>query len=182
MNPQDEIQRLSGPFPGLKEQLFTRLEHIPSASTAAPYLGLLVHQHHMTVTMEEFYGTPVEVHVLAEHREGDIYSREILLTRSDNQYVIQYGLVRLDLSLIEPAVSEEILAGREPLGRVLIRHNVLRQLDLTAIIRLQPGPRLRELLGCTAKTTLFGRFATIFCSERPAVHVLEIPAPVIEST
>ena len=44
-----------------------------------PYRGLLVHEHHMTVTVEEYHGGPVDVAVLARRSDGDKYSRKILL-------------------------------------------------------------------------------------------------------
>lgn len=177
MNPTDELKKLTSLFPG-GETLFERAEHVPSALVPEPYKRLLVHEHHMTVTMEEFYHTPVVVKVLDRKREGDIYSRRILLERSDNGVVVQFGIVRFDLGVVLPAVRDEILSEQTPLGRILINYNVLRHIDLGAILQFAAGAGLAQLVGCGPGQTTYGRLATIFCNRRPAVDLLEIAAPV----
>jgi hypothetical protein len=63
---------------------------------------------------------------------------------------------------------------RWPLGRVLIRHNVLREVELTALWRIVPGPVLREHLQPASDTPIYGRSAQILVDERPTVQLLEI--------
>lgn len=178
MNPTDELKKLTELFPD-GESLFERAEHIPSALTPEPYKRLLVHEHHMTVTMEEFHRTPVVVRVLDRMLEGDIYSRKIVLERSDDSRVVQFGIVRFDLGVVLPAVRDEILSERTPLGRILINYNVLRHIDLGAIMQTTVGPGLSHLFACRMGTTTYGRLATIFCNQRPAVDLLEVAAPVV---
>jgi chorismate-pyruvate lyase len=159
----------------------------PSDSTATlirasalpePYCGLLAHTEHMTVTMEAFYGQPVDVRVLEAGREEELYHRRIVLTLHDTDRIVQYGLVRIDLTLLPEAVREAILAQDTPLGRILIEHNVLRRVEPTAFLRIDPGPTLIAALGMDRPTPLYGRTGVIFCNDRPAIAVLEVPAPV----
>ena len=70
--------------------------------------------------------------------------------------------------------------GETPLGRVLINHNVLRHIDLGAVLRFEAGPELAHLLSMEVGETTYGRLATIFCNGRPAVDLLEIAAPIRE--
>ncbi len=177
MNPQDELHKLTSLFPG-EQNLIAHAEHIPSALTPEPYKAMLVHEHHMTVTMESYYGAPVAVELLAHLRQDPIYCRKIVLRRSDTRQVVQFGLVRFNLAYVTSAVREEILAGQTPLGRVLINQNVLRHIDLGAILRIAPGPELQALFDCTPECEIYGRLATIFCNRQPAVDLLEIPAPL----
>lgn len=177
MNPSDELRKLTGLFPG-GEELIAAAEHVPSSLTPEPYKRLLVHEHHMTVTMEEFHRTSVVVRVRERALAGDIYSRKIVLERSDDGRVVQFGIVRFDLSCVTGAVREEILREGTPLGRILINYNVLRHIDLGAILRIEPGPELAQLLGSRAGQTTYGRLATIFCNQKPAVDLLEIATPV----
>ncbi len=176
MNPTDELKKLTSLFPG-GDSLFERVAHVPSALTPEPFKRLLVHEHHMTVTMEEFYHTSVVVKVLDRKLDGDIYSRKILLERADDGKVVQFGLVRFDLEVVLPKVREEILSERTPLGRILINYNVLRHIDLGAILEMTAGPGLAQLMHCTAGQTTYGRLATIFCNQKPAVDLLEVAAP-----
>lgn len=177
MNPIDELEKLTGLFPGGGD-LIAEARHVPSALTPEPYKGLLVHEHHMTVTMEEFYRTPVVVRVLARSTDGNIYNRKIVLERSDNGSVVQFGIVRFDLSYVVPAVRDEILREQTPLGRILINYNVLRHIALGAILEIRPGPELQRLFGCRSVDVTYGRLATIFCNQQPAVDLLEIASPV----
>src|SRR5665213_533028 len=139
MNPTDEFNKLTSLFPD-GEKLFERASHVASALTPEPYKRLLVHEHHMTVTMEHFHHTSVTVQVLDRRLDGDIYSRKILLQSSDDGRVVQFGIVRFDLGVVLPRVREEILSETTPLGRILINYNVLRHIDLGAILEIVAGP------------------------------------------
>jgi hypothetical protein len=178
VNPTDELKKLTSLFPD-GDSLFERADHIPSALTPEPFKRLLVHEHHMTVTMEEFHHTSVVVKVLDRRLDGDIYSRKILLEGKDDGHVVQFGIVRFDLGVVLPAVREEILSETTPLGRILINYNVLRHIDLGAILEIAAGPGLAKLIGCPTGQTMYGRMATIFCNQKPAVDLLEVATPVL---
>lgn len=177
MNPQDELQSLLELFPQ-PQPLVERAEHIPQALTPEPYKQMLVHDHHMTVAMESYHGCKVDVKILDRRHEGDIYCRKILLLKTGTDTVVQFGIVRFDFRYVTQAVREEILAGQTPLGRVLINHNVLRHIDLGAVLRITAGPGLAELLRMEVGGVTCGRLATIFCNRLPAVDLLEISAPL----
>lgn len=177
MNALDELQRMLDLFPS-SPPLLASAEHVASATTPQPYRQMLVHEHHMTVTMEQYHGCPVDVVVLQRNLSGDVYSREIILTRSSDDVPVQFGIVRFNLEYVTRAVRDEIVSESTPLGRVLINHNVLRHIDLAAILRIQAGPRLAELLRIREGAATYGRLATIFCNNRPAVDLLEISSPL----
>jgi hypothetical protein len=177
MNPTDELKKLTDLFPG-GDELFERAEHVASALVPEPYKRLLVHEHHMTVTMEDFYRSPVVVKVLDRRLDGDVYSRKIVLESDGDGRVVQFGIVRFDLSVVLAAVRKEILSEETPLGRILINYNVLRHIDLGAMLQLTAGRGLSGVFGCPPGELTYGRLATIFCNRRPAVDLLEVPAPV----
>jgi chorismate-pyruvate lyase len=95
--------------------------------------------------------------------------------------VVQFGIVRFNFHYVTPEVRDEIVAGATPLGRVLINHNVLRHIDLGAILKITVGDELAELLQMESGGVTYGRLATIFCNRHPAVDLLEIPAPLQEA-
>ncbi|MDA1015736.1 MAG: hypothetical protein O3A00_14940 [Planctomycetota bacterium] len=181
MNPHDELNALIAMFPD-ETPLFERAEHIPSSLTPEPYKQMLVHNHHMTVTMESYHRSPVDVRVLAERhtpaQDGGTYDRKILLLKSGTEEVVQFGIVRFHFQYVTEQVRNEILDGKTPLGHVLINHNVLRQIDLGAILRITAGQALASYLQMEAGEVTYGRLATIFCNEKPAVDLLEISAPL----
>ena len=97
MNPLTELQKLTSLFSN-GDQLIARSEHIPSSLTPEPYKQLLVHEQHMTVTMEKFHRSPVSVTILERVQDELIYARKILLTADTTGQVVQFGLVRFNLS------------------------------------------------------------------------------------
>jgi chorismate-pyruvate lyase len=142
-----------------------------------PYHQLLVHELHMTVTVEAHHGSLVNVQVLEKKREGDSYARKILLSLQSTGKVVQFGLVRIWLNYCSPEVQAEILAEKTPLGRILIEHNVLRRIEPTDFFRVTPGPDLMRWFGLASPTRTYGRLALIHCDNKPAVELLEIVAP-----
>ena len=177
MNPQDELNALTELFPG-EQPLFEQAKHIPSASTPEPYKTMLVHDKHMTVTMEKYHGSKVDVRVIDSCLDGDTYARKILLLKTGTETVVQFGIVKFDFQYVTQAVRDEILGGEIPLGRVLINHNVLRQIDLGAILRITAGLGLADYLEMDPGDVTYGRMATIFCNHQPAVDLLEISIPL----
>ncbi|MDB5305960.1 MAG: hypothetical protein JWO38_162 [Gemmataceae bacterium] len=151
---------------------------VPADEVPEPYRQLLVHTHHMTVTVEKYYGSPVDVKVLASRRNGNEYARKILLALQDNGKVVQFGLVRINLGVCSEPVRNAIVEGKTPLGRVLIQHDMLRRIEPTAFLRVRLSPTMAEWFGSAPGAETYGRLGVIYTGDRPAVEVLEILAPV----
>ncbi len=141
------------------------------------YRKLLAHREHMTVTVEQHHGCLVDVEVLQQRLEEPFYTREILLRRQSDNKVVQYGIVRLFLPSLAEEVSNEILSGQIPLGRVLIKHDVMRAVRLGELWRVECAAKLAELFECELPVTTYGRTALIYFDDRPALELLEIVAP-----
>lgn len=175
MNPHDELKSLLDLFPG-GSVLIDHAEHVASGMTPEPYRTLLAHCEHMTERMEAFHKSAVDVRVLSRQITGNSYSRKILLLKQGTESVVQFGIVRFDLGSVSEKVREEILSEQTPLGRILIRHNVFRSIELGAILRITAGPGLADALRMPVGAVTYGRLATIFCDGRPAVDLLEVSA------
>lgn len=114
------------------------------------------------------------------------YTREITLvtqpgpsTRHDrgsggSGRIVQYGIVRLNTAAFRQQVWLEIASGQTPLGRVLIRHEVLREVQLCRLWAVSAGPSLARILEIAPGRRLFGRTALIRCDSQPAIELLEI--------
>lgn len=147
---------------------------VPPESLPAIPRQLLDHDAHMTITVEAFHGSPVAVNVIRSQESGDWYAREIVLHREDTGAIVQYGIVRLRPDRFHPDVWAEIRAKRLPLGRVLIRHGVFRQVERIALWKVTAGHALAELLRTALGSTVYGRTARIICDGKPAIELLEI--------
>jgi hypothetical protein len=170
-----DVQGLFSLFP--PAHYMSRGELVPPGRVPHPYHDLLVHEHHMTVTLEEHHGAPVDVKVLEYRVAGDSYARKILLSLHGSDRVVMFGLVRVNFHYCSEEVRKEILAGQTPLGRILINANVLRRIEPTAYLRVIPGPAMIGWFGLDSPRPTYGRFALIHCDEQPAVELLEIVTP-----
>jgi chorismate-pyruvate lyase len=152
-------------------------EPIAADEVPAPYHQLLVHEHHMTVTVENYHHDLVDVRLLEVHHHGNDYARKILLTLHKTGRVVQFGLVRIRLEFCSPQVRAAILSRQAPLGRILIQHNVLRRIESRRFFRITPGPAMMSWFGLSEPTPTYGRTAVIHCDGQPAIELLEIVAP-----
>jgi chorismate-pyruvate lyase len=152
-------------------------ELVPAEQVPPPYYELLVHPHHMTVTVEKHHRDLVNVRILQRCQVGDSYARKILLALQGTGRVVQFGIARVHLQYVNPAVRDEILAGRTPLGRILIQHDVLRQIVPTAFLRVRSWPAMAKWFGREGEWTTYGRLAWMHCDGQPAIELLEIVAP-----
>ncbi len=172
---EPDTQELFALFP--LSDFLAASETVSAEQVPPPYHELLVHPHHMTVTVEAHHHDTVDVKVLEHIAGANTYARKILLVARKTGRVVQFGLVRIHLQHCSPAVRAEIVEGLKPLGRILIEHNVLRRIEPTSFLRVTPGPALMEWFGLTAPRVTYGRQALIHCDGEPAIELLEIVAP-----
>ena len=138
---------------------------------------LLVHHEHMTVALQKFHGSPVEVHVREEHLspDGGFYTRMISLTPAAQPgRVVELGIVQLDFRYMDEAVRDEILKKQLPLGAILIKHDVHRRVKPRFFLRFPPGGPVLKLLGSDEPWPVYGRLGTFYCDDEPAIELLEI--------
>jgi hypothetical protein len=152
-------------------------ERVLADEVPEPYHSLLVHEHHMTVTVEAFHADLVDVHVLDRRHADDSYARKILLELQRSRRVVQFGIVRIHLQYCSEEVKAAIISEKTPLGRILIDHDVLRRIQPTDFLRVMPGPKFLSYFGLTESRPMYGRLALIHCDEKPAIELLEIVAP-----
>jgi hypothetical protein len=175
--PGLNLPNLYALFPAAPGELWPEFEFVQADEVPSPYRELLVHDQHMTVTVEAHHGDSVDVRILARVHTDDFYARKILLTLHGSGRVVQFGIMKINLSYCSPTVREEIVAGRTPLGRILIEHDVLRRIEPTAFLRVIPDPAMMKWFALDKPLRTYGRLAIIHCDEQPAVELLEIVVP-----
>jgi chorismate-pyruvate lyase len=172
-SPLEAYADLAAGFAGADSLLFDCEPVAPEEILAVPH-ELLVHHRHMTGALLAHYGSPVEVHVLERHHEGDLYSRKISLTLKGTSRIVEYGLVRLDFRHMSAEVRAEIIREQSPLGAILIAHNVLRRIQPRWYLRFPPESNVLKWYNHQNATPVYGRMGTIFCNGEPAIELCEI--------
>jgi len=171
-----ELENLVGPFYGSAAKLAV-FDEVSADEAPVVYRQLLDHDQHMTVTLESFHDCPVNLEVLHRHITTEHYTRNTLLRRSSDGALVQFGIARLSYDFLDPSVANEIEAEDTPMGRILIGHNVLREVRLASMWRLTPHEEMRRIFGTQANAVTYGRTAIIYCNGEPAVEVLEVMPP-----
>ncbi len=178
MTAGDWLDDVLGLFPdgGLTRDAMTMVD---AGNVPEPYRSLLVHRHHMTVTLEDYHEGPVYLDVLATRHQDDDYARQLLL-RSDGPQgpVVMAGAMRFLLGSVDEPLRRAIVTARVPLGRLLIENNVLRRIETRAFLKVSLRGSVGELFGDTTdRDFTYGRIAVIYCDGEAAVELLEIVSP-----
>jgi len=173
MAMSDSISQLTELFFSDPGELGT-FDAVEASDLPDAYRSLLAHQDHMTVTVEAWHNSLVDVRVLEEHRDQDSYARKILLVAQRDSRPVQFGIVRINLADLPEIVRLEIESQALPLGRIMIRHHLMREVELCQLWRVNPGPDLRLRLQLESDEPIFGRTARILVDGQPVVELLEI--------
>jgi len=172
--PQVKLDELVGLFFAESDSGVGLFHEVNAPDMPSAADKLLNHCEHMTVTIEDFHESEVDVQVLEEQNTDTHYSRKILLTRKSDGGVVQFGIVRLDMSTLPQMVQDQIRERKVPLGRILISHDVMRAVRLAKLYRIEAGEELATHFGAAHGTDIFGRTAWMYCNGKPAIELLEI--------
>jgi hypothetical protein len=173
LDPSKEIRLLQAFF---GESSAPHFEGVSAEDVPQPFRQLLVHHNHMTATLEDYYQSPLRVVPYKVHRNGEVYGRKLDLLIPSNK-VVMTGIMLINFGFCGTEVRDEILAETKPLGRVLIEHNIMREVTATAFVRVPAEEPLLARFQLAKPKATYGRFATIVCDGHPAVDLLEIVAP-----
>lgn len=151
-------------------------EPVPATALPGSMAALLAHRGHMTAVIEAHYGAGVAVQVLQRCRKAQSYAREILLTLPGGR-VVQYAVVDIALQRCPPAVRDEILAERRPLGRILQAIAADLRVEAVGFVRARLPAALATLFGVSPGTVAWGRLVRIHVGAECLIEGLEVLAP-----
>ncbi len=155
-----------------------RFVQVDGPSVPQPFNRLLVHDQHMTVTLEAYHRGPVHLSVHDSVLRNDGYVRKITLHARPDGPAILLGIMKFDFRYCSAATREEVVAGQTPLGRILIAHDVLRHLTGGPYYGVAPGSSRILGLDVDLPADCHARLAHINCNGGHAVQVLEIISAV----
>lgn len=147
---------------------------VTAAELPWAYRELLAHHGHMTRKLSAYHGGPPTLEVLEHRHEGDVYSRKIVLRAPGSGAVVEFGIVRLDLSCTSDEVREAILERKTPLGDIMTRFDVMTRVEPKWFLHFQPAGVLARYFGELAGDVLYGRIGMIYFHDQPAMELLEI--------
>ena len=172
-DPHAVLVSLCAPFSETAD-LPSRYDLLAGRDLPPPFRDLLVHHDHMTTVLAAHHGQAVTLRVLRTRQNGEIYSRAIVLATANGQDIVEFGIVRMNLSCVDEPVRSAILQAKVPLGEILIRHEVLRRIEPRCYLRLPEACGLLKQADRPCPSGAYGRIGTIYCNHEPAIELLEV--------
>lgn len=155
------------------------LKELKGEEVPLPYQGLLVHSSDMTPTLANFYGQALGLKVLSSERQGDSYKREVILWLAGDARPVEYGVIRICLDRLPPAVRRLVLQEQRPLGDILQGEAIPHLSWPQAFFRLKADAHAGAALGLQHAGFLYGRRNVLLDgSRRLLAEVIEVLAPV----
>lgn len=142
-----------------------------------PMRELLHHNKHMTLTLEAFLKMKVSLVMLQSAVTEFTMVREILLQGSENALPVQYAVAKVYLDTLDAAVRADIIQADIPIGHVLVKHDVQREVHCDSLHTVTLCDALSTKLGFSRGFIFFGRKAHILCNGKRAIDLLEVILP-----
>jgi hypothetical protein len=158
-----------------------RIIAVNGAEIPEPQRTLLVHDTDMTPTLEKFHAEEIHLRVIrSEEREGAYY-REVVLLLEKSKRAVEFGAIKINLSLFPAAAQRSILEEDLPLGTVLAKYKVKHTSRPKAYLKIEADEFICHALSLKPGQTLYGRRNTLFDPQHRALaEIVEILPPIPE--
>ena len=151
-----------------------RLEFMDGNLMPEPYKSLVVHHRYMTHTLETYWQTLTELHVVDLWDHHPYYTRRIYLTTRDTQRPVEYGLVQLDFNACSERIQRAIRARQTPIGRILTQNGVLPEIYCRSYFQLLPSQVNIDAFNLKSDGPMYGRHAEVEFDGKHAMVVIEV--------
>jgi chorismate-pyruvate lyase len=171
--PLDEFYAQAG-------RVLPAIQQVGEDAVPEPFRQLLVHNHDMTPTLEQFHGQSIHIEVLRSEQRGEAYFREVVLLLDDSGQPVEFGAIKINLVLFPATARRFILEERLPLGHILKACHVTHSSRPKAYIRVESDDFINQALRLTGRHTLYGRRNTLLDPRQmPLAEIVEILPPVV---
>lgn len=154
------------------------LDEIQPVKIPEPYKSLLVHHNDMTSTLENFHGGAIRLKLVGRARQGNHYFREVALVAEGTGKPVEFGAIKIDLSLFPEPACAKILEENWPLGRILKEFGIQFVSQPRGFLRIASDKLINSVLNLAGAHLLYGRRNTLSDpSGRSLAEIVEILPP-----
>ncbi|MFM1549761.1 MAG: hypothetical protein ACKJSG_10205 [Lentisphaeria bacterium] len=153
------------------------ITQIEDGDMPQPYAQLLVHKTDMTGTLERYYGDTIHLKVIDTVREGNVYSRQVVLTLDTSKRAVEYGAICMYLDAFPAPVRELILKDDRPLGSIMTEIALPHLSSPRCYFMVEPDELIANALQFTGSGTLYGRCNIISSNGTLLADIVEILPP-----
>ncbi len=171
IHPMDEFYAQAGrPMP--------RVERVEAENIPEPQRSLLVHEGDMTSALTNFHKSDMHLEVIRREMREDVYTREVVLLLDGSDQAVEFGAIRIYLSLLPSPARRAILDEHLPLGQILKEFHVRFESRPKAFLRIESDDFINRSLRLHESALLYGRRNTLTDSQqRPLAEIVEILPP-----
>ena len=154
------------------------IEMVDSNAIPEPYKSLLVHQSDMTPTLQRYHRDNIHVNALHAEKRDCFYFREVLLELDETGRPVEYGAIKINLSLLSENTRREIIKEQLPLGQILFAQKVKHASQPKAYLKVEADEHIIGTFRLGNSPTLYGRRNTLTHTDgRPLAEIVEILPP-----
>ena len=169
LRPLDEFYEIRGtPMPPVE---FIEPDELPE-----PYRWLLCHCESMTSRLERFFGGSLHIRVLQKRQFEEILARQVALVLDASEEPVEYGAIKINLTLFAPEVRRVVRESRLPFGTILRDFEIAFTSEPRAFFRIQADDIMKVALDLDGSVSLYGRCNVLTDVESglPLAEVVEI--------
>ena len=135
--------------------------------------------HDMTPTLELFFRETIAISIIHSGRDGNSYTREVVLYTEQTRRPVSYGSIDIHLENVSGAARTDILSGHLPFGSILHRHRIEHVSAPSAFLEIQSDAATQRHFGLKNPAKLYGRRNRLSTTDgRTLADIVEILAPV----
>jgi len=128
--------------------------------------------------LESFHNGSIHLEVLRTRRDGNKYTRDVVLRVDGSDKPVEFGAIEIDLSVFAPEARKAILKAHRPLGAILRDYTVEHESRPKAFFSVRTDRIIKQSLQISRNTTVYGRRNTLYVPDgRPLAEIVEILPP-----
>jgi hypothetical protein len=168
-------------FYALAQRELPAMERIEADQLPEPYRKLLVHNADMTPTLEKFHDERIYLNVISRQHRGDSYFREVILLAQRTRKPVEFGAIKMNLTLFPAAAKRLVLEEQEPLGTILADFKIPHASRPKAFFKITADAFIKGALQLSGNQVLYGRRNTLLDPQQRALaEIVEILPPAEE--
>ncbi len=161
------------------QHVFPEIKMLDGSRMPEPARQLLVHDRDMTPTLIDFFGEDIELEVLDMEEEHLTIKREVILHLVETRVPVEFGAIKIDISLMEPPVRDMVREGKKPLGGILNEQNLQHQSSPSGYFQVTSDDILQRAFEFNDFPVLYGRCNTLkYANGNTLADVVEVLPPL----
>ncbi len=155
-------------------------ELVDAGEVPEPYRWLLAHCESMTSRLERFFDDTIHIRVIQKREFEEILARQVILVLDHVEEPVEYGAIKINLTLFSAEARRVIRESRRPFGGILRDFEIEYESRPRSFFRIEADDLMKVTLNLDGNMELYGRCNALIdqATELPLAEVVEILPPL----